>query len=411
VSSGARATLVLPEGLPAGSRATVWWDAPSTTSVLLTVDEGRPVEVRRADGDTSPMARHVLTLEAGVRRVSVEPQGASPGFRLCGFTVERPDARVEVDALGLGGSVHLHPLRQQRGALQQYLRERKPDLVVVWYGSNSAPERTLDADVFARQYDQLLTMVESAAGGAMLLSLGLPDLARRSAACRSLPPSRVPTRSPKWRRRSRTTALPALDVRLASLTAGERESFAPVRRMKARDNGPVGVRGRAVLGRRVKHTRHAAKPSAKLTRAAQRSRRRMRRFPPLVCSPDPAAPPLSPPAQSACLPRTLPSVPLIRDAERRVARAHGAAFFDLYALMGEADGMLRWHCLRPSLALSDMVHLSAAGYTHVAAVLAETLRGAADRLPDAGPPDAEPPDAGPGSRDETMGRAGDASTR
>jgi hypothetical protein len=46
----------------------------------------------------------------------------------------------------------------------------------------------------------------------------------------------------------------------------------------------------------------------------------------------------------------------LRDRERTAAAAQRAAFFDLYAYMGEAGGMLRWYCQRPALALPDFIH-------------------------------------------------------
>ncbi|MBM4379953.1 MAG: hypothetical protein FJ086_11770, partial [Deltaproteobacteria bacterium] len=90
--------------------------------------------------------------------------------------------------------------------------------------------------------------------------------------------------------------------------------------------------------------------------------------------PEPGQPPLSPRPTEACYPATPPTVAALRDRERAAAAAQGAAFFDLYAYMGGAGGMIRWYCQAPALALPDFIHLSAAGYRHVASVLAEALR-------------------------------------
>jgi hypothetical protein len=73
-----------------------------------------------------------------------------------------------------------------------------------------------------------------------------------------------------------------------------------------------------------------------------------------------------PPAGAACRPHTHEKVPLINDATRDAAQARGLAFYDLFADMGATDSMLRWYCMKPSLAMSDFVHFMPPGYTRAA---------------------------------------------
>ncbi|MEN9800269.1 MAG: hypothetical protein RL653_3966 [Pseudomonadota bacterium] len=351
---GARATLELPPGLPEGTRLTAWWDAAGGGEFSLSVNgQGLPqLEVMQSGG---ALAQRAFSLPAGTRQVVLEVTEASAArpFRFCGFTVDRPDARLQFDGLGLGGSVHLHPLHQQRGGLETFLAQREPDLVVIWYGTNSAPERGLSPAAFEKQYDRLVQLVKGAAPGAAVLALGLPDLAMRSRACA---PSKKP---PKGQGTGKS--------------AGPRRRGAP---------GPspwhAGAQSHLASGR--KPTAAQLRQQALLRRQRSRPKRRRtprRRLPPVVCSPTPGAAPVSPALGDACFPSTLPTVGLLRDAERAVARSQGAAFFDLYAYMGGEGGMVRWYCQRPSLALSDFIHLSAAGYRHAAEVLVEALRTSA----------------------------------
>ena len=346
---GARATLKLPPGLPEGTRVTAYWDAASAGRFQVEAGGAVLREVEDPPPTGGALAQRSWTLPAGPRSldlVVLEASRARP-FRFCGFTVDRPDARVQFDGLGLGGSVHLHPLRQQRGALEAFLSTREHDLVVVWYGTNSAPEKGLTAEAFGRQYEELLALVRRAAPGAAVVALGLPDIGWRGKACRGGKPA-----SAKGTRR--------------------RGAPGPVPWHPALVNGLL-ARTQTAAERRLEKLREAKRPA----RPVAKRTRRAKRYPPVVCGPEGGTLPLSPSPDDACYPATLPTVAWLRDRERTAAAAQRAAFFDLYAYMREAGGMLRWYCQRPALALPDFIHLSAAGYRHVASVLAEALREAA----------------------------------
>jgi lysophospholipase L1-like esterase len=59
---------------------------------------------------------------------------------------------------------------------------------------------------------------------------------------------------------------------------------------------------------------------------------------------------------------TLATVPKITEAQRRVAKAHGCAFFDAFSAMGGNGSMAKWQRTRPRLATSDLRHATPAGY-------------------------------------------------
>ncbi|MBM4381013.1 MAG: hypothetical protein FJ086_17205, partial [Deltaproteobacteria bacterium] len=184
---GASATLKLPPGLPEGTRVTAWWDAGSPGRFRVTAAGGALPEVDEPAPAGGALSQRTWTVPAGVRELDLVVDEASPSrpFRFCGFTVDRPDARVQFDGLGLGGSVHLHPLRQQRGALEHFLASREHDLVVIWYGTNSAAEKGLSPEAFGAQYEELLALVRRTSPGAAVVALGLPDLGWRGKGCRA----------------------------------------------------------------------------------------------------------------------------------------------------------------------------------------------------------------------------------
>jgi lysophospholipase L1-like esterase len=62
--------------------------------------------------------------------------------------------------------------------------------------------------------------------------------------------------------------------------------------------------------------------------------------------------------------------------ERRLAAAHGCAFFDTQAMMGGAEAMPRW--VEAELARDDHVHFSPRGYAYMGRVFADALLGPYD---------------------------------
>ncbi len=59
---------------------------------------------------------------------------------------------------------------------------------------------------------------------------------------------------------------------------------------------------------------------------------------------------------------TIPSIPVIVEAQRAAARREGCAFYDTFGAMGGEGAMRAWSRARPRLALSDYRHATPAGY-------------------------------------------------
>jgi len=70
---------------------------------------------------------------------------------------------------------------------------------------------------------------------------------------------------------------------------------------------------------------------------------------------------------------TIPSIPLMRDAQREAARKTKVAFWDLYEAMGGANSMVKFVESRPPLAAKDYTHLTFAGGKKIAKLLAQAL--------------------------------------
>ncbi len=102
--------------------------------------------------------------------------------RVFGLTLDRAEAGVVVDTLGINGAQIFTPLRWSGDHFAEQLRHADPGLVVLAYGTNEALEpKLLDAD-YERRLGELLARVASAAPNASCMLLGPPNLARQSQA-------------------------------------------------------------------------------------------------------------------------------------------------------------------------------------------------------------------------------------
>jgi lysophospholipase L1-like esterase len=71
--------------------------------------------------------------------------------------------------------------------------------------------------------------------------------------------------------------------------------------------------------------------------------------------------------------RTRSIVPRLVNSQRRVAEAHGCAFFDTFHAMGGENSIGRWYQARPQLAAPDFSHPTAAGQAVIATLLYRAL--------------------------------------
>lgn len=70
---------------------------------------------------------------------------------------------------------------------------------------------------------------------------------------------------------------------------------------------------------------------------------------------------------------TVPKIPEIVEAQRRVARENGCAFFDTFTAMGGSGTMARWYESEPRLVSGDFTHTTKTGSDRVARLLVSAL--------------------------------------
>jgi lysophospholipase L1-like esterase len=109
---------------------------------------------------------------------SVELRTVSPGpARIFGVVAESETPGMVYDAFGLNGARADRPLKWDRDLLEDNLKRRAPDLIIIAYGSNEAGDADLDLTAYARSFSALLARLRDAAPSASLLVISPPDRA------------------------------------------------------------------------------------------------------------------------------------------------------------------------------------------------------------------------------------------
>ncbi|MDP9000468.1 MAG: GDSL-type esterase/lipase family protein [Myxococcota bacterium] len=100
--------------------------------------------------------------------------------RVFGMTLDRAQAGVVVDALGINGAQIFTPLRWNEEHFVEQLRHRAPDLVVIAYGTNESLESRLPDTEYERGVVDFLGRIARATPAAACLLLAPPDRAMRA---------------------------------------------------------------------------------------------------------------------------------------------------------------------------------------------------------------------------------------
>lgn len=99
---------------------------------------------------------------------------------LYGVNLDRAQAGVIVDTLGIDGAQVFTPLRWNEDHFAEQLRHAAPDLVVLAYGTNESMQTGLSDAAYERGIVDMLGRVARAAPTASCLLLGPPDMARHT---------------------------------------------------------------------------------------------------------------------------------------------------------------------------------------------------------------------------------------
>jgi len=153
-----------------------YWQQPRAGSFDVAID-GAPVGRVAARAAQPGSGFASFDVPDGPHQVELRTVGDGE-VRVFGMALDRAQAGVVVDALGINGAQVFTPLRLTEAHFAEQLRHRAPDLVILAYGTNEALEKHLDDADYERGLVDLLGRVARAAPNASCLLLGPPDLAR-----------------------------------------------------------------------------------------------------------------------------------------------------------------------------------------------------------------------------------------
>lgn len=115
----------------------------------------------------APPARGTHTIE--IRTLAPAP------VRILGIAAERGTSGVEYDVLGINGARAYRPLQWDWNVMASNLARRRPNLIVVAYGSNEVADQDLDLNDYRGQFARLLSSFRRAAPQASLLVIAPPE--------------------------------------------------------------------------------------------------------------------------------------------------------------------------------------------------------------------------------------------
>lgn len=306
---------------------------------LATVDGYRTKSVSRSEAEKVESSGHLgaveLVLPPGARELTLKTLGRSNHkgrvLRVYGFVIRYAESMLEWDTLGVGGTVIDNLMERGDEAIEEYLALRKPQLMVVWYGTNSLNDPDLNLEAYRSLYRRFLSRLANAAPRSACLAIGPPDFAKRDGACFL---SSKQIRAKKWRRSNRR---------------------------------------RKVLGKNL--AQRICKPD-ELVNHSKRGRYRFP-VPGVRTNSEWEA------HKANCQFQTVQHMEALIAIQRDVAHEAGCLYFDAFAYMGGAGAMHKWACEEaPRLAAFDHVHLTRAGYERLGNAIIDELDSAIGRIPE-----------------------------
>jgi lysophospholipase L1-like esterase len=150
-----------------------FWAHPDGGSVQLIVDDVRKALIPTGAKEPAP-GYFALKLDDGPHSVELRPAGDGP-VTLFGLALERDTPGVVVDALGINGARAAAQLRWNEKIHASNLARRRPDLVVLAYGTNALTDDEEPLEVYEANLTQVVKRIRDATPQASCLFVGPSD--------------------------------------------------------------------------------------------------------------------------------------------------------------------------------------------------------------------------------------------
>jgi lysophospholipase L1-like esterase len=151
-----------------------YWEQPAGGSLDLIIDGNRALTISTRGAQPASAFKSVEVPD-GPHKIEMRARGDGE-VRVFGVALDRAQVGIVYDALGINGARASTTLRWNEAHMQEQLRHRAPQLVVLAYGTNESADDG-PVDQVERQIVDVLGRVARALPSASCLLLGPPDRA------------------------------------------------------------------------------------------------------------------------------------------------------------------------------------------------------------------------------------------
>lgn len=173
-------TLLIPDtGTLAGAYELFYLQQPGGGSFRVLVD-GNKLATIDTDAKQVGPGYHAFTVDEGEHVIEVKVVGDGE-VRIFGVSAEREQPGVVVDTLGIAGTRASNMLAWDEALHADNLAHRKPDLIVLAYGTNEATDEDQSIDRYKERLREVIQRLQKAAPQASCLLVGPGDFPRELA--------------------------------------------------------------------------------------------------------------------------------------------------------------------------------------------------------------------------------------
>jgi lysophospholipase L1-like esterase len=149
-----------------------YWKQPGGGRFKVTID-GKATEIATAGKSGPGYKRWSLADEH--HRVELTARSSDNPIRLFGMSLERDNPGVVIDTLGIPGARASTQLLWDEALQREHMQRRKPNLVVLAYGTNESGDDDHPIDDLAARLRKVITRIRLAAPDASCLLIGPSD--------------------------------------------------------------------------------------------------------------------------------------------------------------------------------------------------------------------------------------------
>jgi lysophospholipase L1-like esterase len=164
--------------------------ATPTSGDLQLVVDGEPAIPMSGRADSVQNRIFTFRRPLGPHRFEVHPQGNGP-VRWFGVTLERDEAGIVVDTLGISGTRAANLLTWDEPLWREHLARRDPALVVLAYGTNEALDHAEPIVLYRERLREVIARIQRAAPNSSCVLVGPGEFERRNRQGLRLAPTRL----------------------------------------------------------------------------------------------------------------------------------------------------------------------------------------------------------------------------